>query len=220
MKNEKTKFILTVVLLGFAFPTGVLAVGNQVQNQNQVQVQNQGEVTQLNTATQEQERSEFGPADGSNATTQATKTQTRASWDDSAPAYMNQVYQKMQQLATGSASMRGVGPQVQKMAQEQAQAQEEIQSQLKKLDSRSGLVKKLFGQNRGAVEGLRQQIEQNRVRIRQMQEVKNQVYNQADQVQLQEAIQLMENQNTSLQNRLSLEEGEVGLFGWFFNLFN
>jgi hypothetical protein len=62
--------------------------------------------------------------------------------------------------------------------------------------------------------------EENQQTIEQLVELKNQTKNQADLDQLEETINLMISQNTSLQNKLAKEKQVNGLFGWFVNLFN
>ena len=55
-------------------------------------------------------------------------------------------------------------------------------------------------------------MEQNKLRIQQLQQLANQVQNQADQTQIQEAIQVLTEQNTALQEQIQAEENIGSLF--------
>lgn len=180
--------------------------GNQIKNQNQVKTQNQGEEQQIQTQTQEQENLEEGQGEG---------LQNR---NQNAVQNMSIVAQKVQELlrirTTG-----GIGDQVRQIAREQNQAQTQIQDNLNKLENRSGLLKRLFGPEYKAIKNLNQQMEQNRLRIQQLQPLQNQVTNQADETQLSEAIQALVEQNTSLEKQVQAEEQVGSVFGWLIRLF-
>lgn len=127
---------------------------------------------------------------------------------------------EMEQLMDMNMVNKTLESQVQTVAGEQAQAQIEIEGQLIKLESRSSFVKKLFGPDYKAIKNLNQQMEQNRLRIQLLTELQNQVTNQNDETQLQEAIQALIDQNTSLQEQIQAEENTISLFGWLVKLFN
>jgi len=179
--------------------------GNQVQNQNQVKTQNQGEDSQLQVNTQEQENQEEGQGEG---------LQTRS---QNAIQNMSEVAKYVQQLlqirTTG-----GIGEQVREVAREQNQTQTQIQEQLNKLDSKGKLARLLTGTDFGAVKNLKAQLEQNRLRIRQLEQLQNQLSNQGDITMVQETIQALIQENTSLQERITAEEQTKSLFGWLFKL--
>lgn len=168
--------------------------GNQVRNQNQVQTQNQ-----------EQENLEERQGEGlQNRNQNAVQNMS---------AVAQQVQELLQIRTTG-----GIGDQVRQIAREQNQAQTQIQDNLNKLESRSGLLKRLFGPEYKAIKNLNQQMEQNRLRIQQLQQLANQVQNQADQTQIQEAIQALNEQNTVLREQIQAEESIGSLLGWLFKL--
>ena len=112
-----------------------------------------------------------------------------------------------------------VGNQVRTIAQEQVQTQTQTQTQLNKMESRSGLMKKLFGPDYKAIKNLKQQVEQNKLRIQQLAPLQNQVTNQADETQLQEAIQALVEQNTALEEQIQAEEQVGSIFGWLIKFF-
>jgi len=180
--------------------------GSQVQNQNQVKTQNQNEDSQLKVNTQEQE---------SLGEEQGTGSQNR---NQNAVQNMSEVAKQVQQLlqvrTTG-----GIGEQVRQIAKEQNQAQTKIQEQLKQLDTKGKLARFLTGTDYGVVKNLKTQLEQNLLRIEQLTQLQNQLSNQGDITTVQETIQALTNQNTTLQDKINLEEQSGSLFGWLFKLF-
>ena len=180
--------------------------GNQIQNQNQVKTQNQGENSQLKVNTQEKENLEKHVSTGSENRNQ------------NAVQNMSEVATKVQQLlqlrTTG-----GIGEQVRQIAQEQNQAQTQIQEQLNKLESKSKIAKLLIGTDYGIVKKLKAQIAQNQARIDQLTQLQNQLSNQSDITMVQETIQALVQENTSLQERITAEEQTKSLFGWLFRFF-
>ena len=127
--------------------------------------------------------------------------------------------QHMEQLMEMEGLKEEVGNKVRTLAQEQVQAQTLTQTQLNKLESKSSLMKKLFGPDYGAIKNLKHQMEQNRLRIQQLEQLQNQVANQADETQLQEAVQALVEQNTNLEEQIQAEEQIGSLFGWLVRLF-
>ena len=184
-----------------SYPTGY-----QEQNQNEVQTQNQDEDNQLQINTQEQENSEKGKGEG---------LQNR---NENALQNMSEVSKQVQQLllleTTGE-----IGDQVRQIAKEQNQAQTQIQEQLNKLDSKSKIAKFLTGTDYKAVKNLRQEMEQNQLRIAQLEQLQNQLYNQAELTAVQETIQALIQENTSLQEKIVAEEQMRSVFGWLLKYF-
>lgn len=177
----------------------------QVQNQNQIQTQNESEDSQLEVSTKEQESLE------------ANKPNLRS---QVARENMSQVAQQVEELLTNPDQEGGIGEQVREIAQAQKQAQTQIGGELEKLEAKNSLAKKLFGPNYQAIRNLEKIMEQNRLRIEQLEQIANQVENQADQTQLQETIQSLVSQNTALENQVQAEENLGSLFGWLVKLFN
>lgn len=174
-----------------------IPTGNQVKNQNEVKTQNQGEDQQLNVQNQENE-------------------QLNQAVDEDLTKVSDQVLELIE--TTGAKG--GIGQQVKEIAQNQQKVQEKIQSSFYELKSRGSLVRLLVGSDKKLTQALEKMTEENQQTIEQLVELKNQTKNQADLDQLEETINLMISQNTSLQNKLAKEKQVNGLFGWFVNLFN
>jgi len=180
--------------------------GNQVQNQNQAETQNQGEDSQLQINNQEQENLNDGQGEGLENRNQ------------NAIQNMSDVAKQVQQLLQIRED-GGIGEQVRQIAQEQNQAQTQIQEQLNKLESKGKFARLLTGTDYGAVKNLKTQLVQNQVRIEQLTQLQNQLTNQEDITMVQETIKALIQENTSLQERITTEEQTKSLFGWLFKFF-
>ena len=126
----------------------------------------------------------------------------------------SQVRQLLETKTTG-----GIGDQVRQVAQDQIQAHTQIQDQLDKLDSKGKLARVLTGTDLDAVKNLKQQLEQNQLRIELLTQLKDQLFNQGDITMVEETIQALTEENTTLQDRISMEEQTKSLFGWLLRLF-
>ncbi|MFZ5376194.1 MAG: hypothetical protein ACOZAN_00795 [Patescibacteria group bacterium] len=180
--------------------------GYSVQNQNQVKTQNQGEEYQLQINTQEKEALQ---ADSDNTSTDSGKNSEEN---------MSEVAKQVQELLEVK-TKGGIGEQVREIAKEQNQAQLTIQEQLSKLKSKGKIARLLTGTDRTAVKNLESQVEQNQLRIDQLEKLKIQLSNQGEIETVEQTIQLLNTQNESLQERISLEEKSSGMFGWLLRLF-
>lgn len=189
-----------IVLVLTLFPS--LALAQEAQQQKKVQDQ-----TTHESGT---------PTPAGNQVTNQNQVQTQNQGEET---QLQVATQHMEQLMDMEGVTDAVGNQVRTIAQEQIQIQTQIQTQLNKLESKSGLMKKLFGPDYKAIKNLRQQMEQNRLRIQQLTQLQSQVANHADKTQLQEAIQALVEQNTALEEQIQAEEQIKSLFGWLVRLF-
>lgn len=164
--------------------------GNQVQNINQVKTQNEGENSQMQVNIQE--------AQGQSASNAALK---------------------VEELLITKILQGGIGDQIRQVAQEQKTAQQEIQAELGKVDNRGGLLKSIIGPDFKALKNMQKQVEQNQLHIQQLTQLRDQIPNEGDTAQVQEMIQILTNQNNSLQDKINLEEQFGSLFGWLFRMF-
>lgn len=175
----------------------VSPTGNQVKNQNEVKTQNQGEEKQLSVKTQESE-------------------QLNQDVDQSFTKVSDQVHKLIETVGAKG----GIGQEVSKIAQNQTKNQENIKSSLAKLQFRKYFVKFFVGSDKKAIQDVAEQIEQSKLMIQQLEELKLKTKNSADLAQLQETIDLITYQNSSLQEKIDLENKSTGMFGWLVNLLN
>ncbi|OGD08683.1 hypothetical protein A2397_04695 [Candidatus Amesbacteria bacterium RIFOXYB1_FULL_44_23] len=212
INNKLLVFALLILLFSTASVRSSKAVGNPnqlsvsptgktIQNRNEVTTQNQGQDSKLQIETNESQMTRSASAEGA------------ANRSQNAVQNMSLVAQKVQEMlqirTTG-----GIGDQVRQIARDQNQAQTQTQNQLQRIDSKGGVAKFFFGPDYGAIKELQGLTEQNRLRIQQLQQLQTQLANSGDQTLIQATIQALEQQNTSLQNRLNAENQTFSLFGW------
>ncbi len=187
--------------------------GNTIQNQNQVKTQNEGEDSEIKTKTQEQESQGDEQETQGQGMPKETPPQSEA-----AQEHMSNVATEVEDLLKTKTMQGGIGQQVKTIAQEQKTAQQEIQTELGKVDSRGGLLKSIIGPDFKALKNMQKQMEQNQLRIQQLTQLKDQLTNQGDITQVQQMIQALTDQDTVLQDRINLEKQSGSLLGWLFKL--
>ena len=142
--------------------------------------------------------------------------------DDAANVYknQNQVREAVHTLLAAEDIIGGVGPQVSEIAKEfnnsivaTVQAEERIQN-------RSSFMRFFFGGDEEAAAKLKQQIDQNRQRLEQLNQLKEDC-SCSDEVKqiIQEQVQTMEQEQDRLNQIAQDEQSMSGIFGWFKNLF-
>lgn len=162
----------------------------------QIETQNQGEDSRLSIQTQESE-------------------QLNQKVDDS----FTQVSDQVKQLIETVGAKDGIGQEVKDIAQSQTKLQDEIKSDYFQLNSRGTVTKFFVGSDKKLIQSMEQKMEQNRLMIQQLEELKLKTTNSGELQQLQETIDLMTYQNTSLQDKINQENKSKGIFGWLVNLF-
>ncbi|MBU1104719.1 hypothetical protein L6255_04150 [Candidatus Parcubacteria bacterium] len=200
---KKLIFVLYVFLV-FGFVSLVNAKNEDAGNQNQIKTQNAGEDSNIKTSNQEQENT--GMPKGASPRSETAKEN------------MGAVSLKVEELLTTKVTQGGIGEQVRLVAQEQKQAQDRISAGLEKIDSRGGLLKSLIGPNYLALKNMQEQMEQNRLRIMQLEKLEIQLVNLGDAALVQETIQTLTEQNTALIDKVALEEQSSSLLGWLFKI--
>ncbi|MFH1389028.1 MAG: hypothetical protein ABII16_01675 [Patescibacteria group bacterium] len=200
----KTLIFVLYVFLVFGFVSLVNAKNEDAGNQNQIKTQNAGEDSNIKTSNQEQENT--GMPKGASPRSETAKEN------------MSAVSLKVEELLTTKVTQGGIGEQVRLVAQEQKQAQDRISAGLEKIDSRGGLLKSLIGPNYLALKNMQEQMEQNRLRIMQLEKLEIQLVNLGDAALVQETIQTLTEQNTALIDKVALEEQSSSLLGWLFKI--
>ncbi len=172
--------------------------------QNRVQTQNMGEETQLEVKTQESLR-ETEVIPRSRAINKEVNEQ------------MGTVAKKVQILLSDESNTGGIGQEVKEVAQQQQEAQQEMEKELNKLKSRWTLTRRILGTNRNAVRTLEQIREKNKERIKTVERLRLQAGSEGN--QLQETEQALEIQNEYLTQLIETEKENEGFWGWVRNLF-
>jgi len=232
---KKIYFIIVPLFFLFLFSLNVRAANNQgtenqgsgsavnqgaqgseiqpIQNQNQVQTQNQGEETQLRVQEEEKQGVETGKGLNSNSPNENSQVRGNGVNDS-----MSSVARQIRLMLSSSSAEGGIGEQVRQWAREQNSYQENIQKHVENIENRSALAKAIMGPNYGAINSLRKEMEQNRVRVQNLEELENSLTNEGEITNVQEMIQLIQQENTALQNMIVDEEASSGLFGWLFRV--
>lgn len=175
----------------------VSPTGNQVKNANEVQTQNQGQESQASVKTQESEQ-----------------------LNQAIDINLTKVSDQVHELIDTVGAKGGIGQQVKEIAQSQTKLQDEIKNDISQLNSRGALSKFFIGSDKKLIKSMEQKMEQNRLIVQQLEELKLQIKNSDDLQQLQETIDSMVNQSTSLKEKVGQENKINGIFGWLINLFN
>jgi hypothetical protein len=183
----------------------IIVTPTGVANQNKVETQNQGEESQIQTQEMEQEENE-----GTNG------GQFGENRNQNAYEHMSTVAQKVQSLQMLGDREGGLGEQIREIARTQNESQDKIQTELGKLDERQGWLKSLIGPDFSAVKNIKMELEQNRVRMQQLEKLQNELFNQGDVTTIKEMTQALIAENEALQNKLTQEEGTKSMFGWLF----
>jgi len=113
----------------------------------------------------------------------------------------------------------GVGQQIKTVAQTQTQNQEKLETSIQKIQSRSGFAKFFIGPNYGEIKNSQKLLEQNKEQIQELDNLRTQIVNQGDQLQIVEQIQLLEQANQQIETSLNKAQKGFSLLGWIFRLF-
>jgi len=228
MKKYLIKF--GIFLLVF-FPSLVITQKDKIrawdQNQNQTREQNQRqEQYQIHKGKGQGEsigsgwekkitKNETNKTDDDEKTGRVKKTSPRS---ETAREHMSEVAKKVEEILTTQRAKGGIGEQIREIARGQNQAQEEIESEHEKMVMR-GWMKKIIGPDFKAIKNLKKQVEKNQMRVRKLERLQNEAMNEGETQMVEEMIEVLNQQNTSLSEQIKAEEESFSLFGWLFKLF-
>lgn len=202
------KKILTFVLCLFL---AVFLVGNftmaQEQNQQQSQIQTQAST---NTPTGSQNQVQ-------------TKEINRERTSNRGEEYKLRVINTIQNLTQTAEKIEEnnpeIGENVKEMIQEQTRSMESVSEALNRIQNRNLILRFLIGPDYNEIEKIKGEIEKNRLRIQELNQVMNQLQNEGQEKEIQEQIQLLEQENTNLKELIEETEGRFSLFGWLVRFF-
>jgi len=200
---------------------GMQGTGAQIQimNQNMEQTQNQSDEIQIQN--REMETLQVGENANENAPMGSGENAQKYGQNrsEAATASMSEVAKKVQEMQMLGQIEKGLGEQIRLIAQNQTQSQQRLHDGLGKVDERQGILKTFLGPDYKAMNAISREIGENELRITQLEQLKNQLANQADATKIQEMIQSLIAQNTALQERIQLEEQTKSMFGWMMKFF-
>ncbi|MCX8016161.1 MAG: hypothetical protein N2692_02570 [Patescibacteria group bacterium] len=205
-------------------PTNInIPVIQQIQEQNLIQVQSRGEETNIQQRTNEQNAiNAASPTTSPSATPtpQARVNKPENPRSANARENMSIVAQRVEELLSATTTeITGIGQQVREIARQQKEVQQQIQEQFQNIDSRPAWLKYIFGPAYSSIEKIKQYLEQNQVRIQQLEQLMNQLTNEGEKQLIQQMINALNEQRTALQNYLNAEEKTSSLLGRILRFF-
>jgi hypothetical protein len=213
------KVLLLTSLACLVLPLGLFAQSENAKvnaesdpNQNQISTQeatmNQGEESQLQANVATQAGKEVGQQmyQAKNAT-----AGTRSS--EVAKAVLGMV------SVANRISDQSIGEAIKKIAQAQGEAEDKANKAIDKMSERGEALKFFIGADYGQIKEAKKIVEQNRVRINELQQIQTKLQNVADQTEIQNQINVLEIQNLNLANQLRDESEGFTLLGWFVRWF-
>lgn len=225
------KLLFSIGLVISILPGAALAVQNgQSANSQSGQANSSATAVSTVSATQNQNQSQTQTQASTGTMTQdQIRTQLRTELQESEPTFVpkntvaqqhrSQVATTVENIILLSANQdTTIGEQIRVIARAQGAAEDSVNQSLEKAQSRTTFAKFFVGPNYNQLENVKQQIEQNWLRIQQLNQIATQISNQADQTNLQNQIQTFEKQNTNLEEQLNQDTRGFSLFGWLSRL--
>ncbi|MDD5552082.1 MAG: hypothetical protein PHI88_02930 [Candidatus Pacebacteria bacterium] len=202
------KKILTFVLCLFL---AVFLVGNftmaQEQNQQQSQIQTQAS-TNTPTGSQNQVQTE-----------ETNRERTSNQGEEYKLRVTNTIQNLTQTAEKIEENNPEIGENVKEMIQEQTRSVESVSEALNRIQNRNLILRFLIGPDYNEIKKIKGEIEKNRLRIQELNQVMNQLQNEGQEKEIQEQIQLLEQENTNLKELIEETEGRFSLFGWLVRFF-
>lgn len=179
------------------------------ETRTQTQTNNPGTGVQTQTRTEEQVQTQTQEDIAS------TKQQYQAK-SASAGSRSSEVAKAVQNMleVANRTNDPGIGDQIRNIAREQNQAEDKANQAMDRIQERSSVAKFFIGANYSQMKEIKQIMEQNQERIRELQQIMTQLSNSADQTELQNQISVLEIQNLNLSNQLQDEGKGFSLIGW------
>lgn len=241
---KKDVFIVAIFGVIFALPISALATqnnqsanaqsGQSVSSTNSTSTATSTSTVTATTTTQSRTQSQTevqvqtnNPETGV-MTQEQTRTELQTELEKSQPTYtptkqtsqirLNIMSQAVEDLVTLASRLytgnQAASIQIRTTAQEQIKAEDRINQSLDKAESRTAFAKFFIGPNYGQLKTAKQEMEQNRLRIEELNQVMSQISNVSDQIELESQIKILEDQNTILQEQLNHDTRGFSLFGW------
>jgi hypothetical protein len=183
--------------------------GNNIQSQQQTQ-------ENLQDGTGDQIQQQIQQGNQNQIKQQAPQNQGLQNSEQRRSQVANAV-QEMLQIAERN---QGIGQQVKVVAQAQNENNEKLENSLQKIQNRNRFLKFLIGVDYKEVNNAEQVLVQNQEQITQLNQIKTQLVNQADEESLTQQIQLLEQANQQIQEALNVSQKGFSLLGWAFKLFS
>lgn len=204
--------VLAIAFSSFAtFASAIPLTTGSDNGQVQTQTANQGEETQIQVSQETQTM-----VDESKSVYEAENATAKQSLEGT-----NIVAQDMIMLSANlHTADADFALQIQDKVKAQTQAMDKISQNIDKIDDRNGFVKFFIGADYGQIKEANLEMDQNRLRIEELNQIQTQVQDSSDATELQNQIRILEYQNTTLQNQTDQLGDGFSLFGWLFKWIN
>ena len=138
--------------------------------------------------------------------------------DDTADEYKNEVALFVHNLKELSEIEDGIGQQVRLVAQAQNDSKDEVENNIKEIESQGDVAKFFVGPKYANINEVEAAIAENQNRIKVLSEAMNQIADLAVKQVLQDQITLLTQQNSNLQKFVAESKAGFSLFGWLFKM--
>ena len=141
---------------------------------------------------------------------------------DKAREHMSDVAQAVEELVRSADRMEdpGIGDQVKEIAKAQGESEDRANEALDRVEGRGVLLKFFFGPGYKDLKEIKKEIQENKVRINELNRLMQKTENEDDVQALVGQIELLEEQNTDLSNNLEEQTQGFSLLGWLFKIIN
>jgi hypothetical protein len=124
--------------------------------------------------------------------------------------------QKLKEVADRQPGV--IGDQIRIVAAEQDAAGDRIAKVMGKVEKRSKIKTFLFGSDYKNLGSLRSEMVQTRNRLRQLNQIMENLDNEADKTEIKNQIQALEQERLKIENFITAQESKISLFGWLAKL--
>jgi len=114
----------------------------------------------------------------------------------------------------------GIGQQVRVIAQQQNDSEGTTTQAIEEVEKRNKIKTFLFGSDYKNLGVLRSEMVHTRNRLDQLNRLMTNTQNATDTAETQSQIQILEQEQTKIENFIKAQEGKFSLFGWLLKLFN
>ncbi len=136
----------------------------------------------------------------------------------SAEEHMSEVAKHVKILLENKEEGEGIGQEVRKIAQDQADSQERIAAKLAKMEAKKVWLKKMTGYDREAVDSVKEEIAAIRLRIQEIHKLQESTTDKETMAELEDTANSLIEQNAALDDKLQVEMKDQGVWGWFRNI--
>jgi len=132
----------------------------------------------------------------------------------------SEVANAVQEMLAVADRSEGIGEQVRLVAQNQQKNFDEVEAGLEKVQNRNQFIRFILGPDYQEIKKAKNLLEQSRTRTEDLNQLKSQVTEKADQEVLDQQLQIMEQVREQVELRLDESQKGFSLLGWMFRLFS